>query len=1151
MDQNEQTQSAFSGALEKGLSYTDLLFKNIFGGTETPEQAPQEEGFLFSLPEIDGAKYDPMSLPSMAMPEKDPIVGRDELGFNIRETATGVRYQIQPVTSRDISLSERGDNIVKNVGAAYEAVTEDPLGTATGLAKGIAQGVADTVSSFSDPNATKQDAMNIAGMVMGASAPRLLDAYDPNVTRIFAGENAKNFPRGRNARAQRLLTRGEDPQKIYEETGIEFLPQTERNFMRPVFSIDPEGMSVRDFDALQQVIPTTSADQLARGEGGIVRLPIKDVVDFSEFYDNYPQVEGFEVAFNPDMRKDTANFDAKNKLLNLSMANLNDATPDKIRSSIIHELQHGVQAVEGTPGGAASQWFLDRTLETNPRTGKWEKVGSWRTAAKDMSQDVDELNKLEQASKDAMKAYVTGSSNNLSSEELDKLARKADSAVNAFVADRDRLERLAFKKYQENQGEIEARAAQLWAKLTPEERLKTKPSDIYNRVSDNFGTPYARLGEEPFYGDNYMPTGRLPANNEEELRERLNTDVQMLNRQDFKVDNPGGEWLEGKQKRASEYPDRKFMVGSTTGVIGGNSSIFLPTSILKDIPGLADEKRSKGDTQYDNLLSDAKENGFDPDQKGNKIVVAVNHFGQPYLLEGNTRVAVANALNVPRVKVEVRYWNGAEDVDGPMNPEKVFGFASENPDNTSTNQRFAKGGMVEEEQMNRLMQEGGMADDGMSREPVTGNNIPPGALASEVRDNVDAKLSGGEYVVPADVLRYYGVRFFEDLRSQAKQGMMEMESAGRIGGVPVDPRGVPMQGQDEELTPEEEQMLAQAMSSTSGMAEGGDVFNRGDFTMTSNAMTSKLYFNPTTGKKQTINFLGDKPLGGIPDGFVPWTQALQDSYDATKPATPTKPKKRSPYNDDDEPVATNSYDEWADENYEAITNDPFKFGMDLLKTPNDDGGVLGILTGKDRDILNVAGANAALKRLEAQGKVNSPEYVALAEEVKKYVGGLSLVEKGLLASGVVGMGNQYDAALDRKAGKTPPPAAPVVTPPVAPPAAAPAAVPAAPRSGGQSADARREGGGGGTDSVAGGANNDSIGTSYNSPFRRENDRDQQSGSSTPPTNTPAPTPTRTVNTPSGPQEVRVQAGSERFAEGGLVTKPKKTRAKTKGLAGKQ
>jgi len=153
-------------------------------------------------------------------------------------------------------------------------------------------------------------------------------------------------------------------------------------------------------------------------------------------------------------------------------------------------------------------------------------------------------------------------------------------------------------------------------------------------------------------------------------------------KRDFTRDNPGGEWLEGKQARAAQYPHRKFIVGPTTGVIGGRSDMFLPTHILKGIAGLNDEVRTAGVHKYDSLLSDAQEGGFDHDQKGNKVVVAVNHYGQPYLLEGNTRVAVAHSLGIPKVKAEVRYWNGAENVDGPMHPDQVFGMASDSPDIT-------------------------------------------------------------------------------------------------------------------------------------------------------------------------------------------------------------------------------------------------------------------------------------------------------------------------------------------------------------------------------------------------------------------------------------------------------------------------------------
>lgn len=92
--------------------------------------------------------------------------------------------------------------------------------------------------------------------------------------------------------------------------------------------------------------------------------------------------------------------------------------------------------------------------------------------------------------------------------------------------------------------------------------------------------------------------------------------------------------------------------------------------------------------------------------------------------------------------------------------------------------------------MNRQMsmfEEGGIADDGMNRDPVSGNEIPSGSLASEVRDDIPAQLSEGEYVVPADVVRYFGVKVFEDMRMEAKMGLQSMERDGRIGGEPVEP----------------------------------------------------------------------------------------------------------------------------------------------------------------------------------------------------------------------------------------------------------------------------------------------------------------------------------------------------------------------------
>lgn len=109
---------------------------------------------------------------------------------------------------------------------------------------------------------------------------------------------------------------------------------------------------------------------------------------------------------------------------------------------------------------------------------------------------------------------------------------------------------------------------------------------------------------------------------------------------------------------------------------------------------------------------------------------------------------------------------------------------------------FNEGGMAMDDQMQAMFKsvrtgyaEGGEvgAEQGtvVGVDPVSGNEVPAGSMPEEVRDDIPAMLSEGEYVVPADVVRYYGVKFFEDLRTDAKMGLTEMESNGRIGGEPV------------------------------------------------------------------------------------------------------------------------------------------------------------------------------------------------------------------------------------------------------------------------------------------------------------------------------------------------------------------------------
>ena len=96
---------------------------------------------------------------------------------------------------------------------------------------------------------------------------------------------------------------------------------------------------------------------------------------------------------------------------------------------------------------------------------------------------------------------------------------------------------------------------------------------------------------------------------------------------------------------------------------------------------------------------------------------------------------------------------------------------------------FSEGGMAIEEQMS--MNFGDVPDNTIGVDPVSGNEIPLGATAENVRDDIPSNLSEGEIVIPADVVNFHGIKLFEDLRAEAKMGYAQMNADGRIGGSPV------------------------------------------------------------------------------------------------------------------------------------------------------------------------------------------------------------------------------------------------------------------------------------------------------------------------------------------------------------------------------
>ena len=190
-----------------------------------------------------------------------------------------------------------------------------------------------------------------------------------------------------------------------------------------------------------------------------------------------------------------------------------------------------------------------------------------------------------------------------------------------------------------------------------------------------------------------------------------------------------------------------------------------------------------------------------------------------------------------------------------------------------------------------FMQQGGLKDDGMKQDPISGNPIPNGSMAEEVRDDIPAQLSEGEYVVPADVVRYYGVKHFEDIRNKAKTGLQNMEKNGRIGGEPV-PVGGPKAG-----PMMQQQMPQQQMANNLSQDEMNEiksmVMNVGGF------VEQPINVQQPTDPYQQQNTMYKQPMAMADGGFTPPPSYFED----IKPTTVSGSFSLSPAQQADKTVA--------------------------------------------------------------------------------------------------------------------------------------------------------------------------------------------------------------------------------------------------------
>ena len=225
--------------------------------------------------------------------------------------------------------------------------------------------------------------------------------------------------------------------------------------------------------------------------------------------------------------------------------------------------------------------------------------------------------------------------------------------------------------------------------------------------------------------------------------------------------------------------------------------------------------------------------------------------------------------------------------------------------------QFAQGGVAMKDQMEMNFGKAETVD------PVSGNDVPPGSLPIEVRDDIPARLSEGEYVVPADVVRYFGVRVFEQMRAEAKMGLQQMDADGRIGGEPIEPQQAQLSDDDlnsiiEQAMQQEQPMMANE-GGVVGYKHGG--YHAPDYV--TDFLGSSLFggdtsanefynvddYKPTTGEYGTPEEAEPAVTVNVPDPVCPPGQV----YNRAKQMCVPKEESDGPPPSGDETTASTSF----------------------------------------------------------------------------------------------------------------------------------------------------------------------------------------------------------------------------------------------------
>ena len=311
---------------------------------------------------------------------------------------------------------------------------------------------------------------------------------------------------------------------------------------------------------------------------------------------------------------------------------------------------------------------------------------------------------------------------------------------------------------------------------------------------------------------------------------------------------------------------------------------------------------------------------------------------------------------------------------------------------------FAEGGKVSDKaqlEMELIMNE--------QVDPVSGNTAPIGAKPEEVRDDVEIRVSPGEYVINAQTVRYFGEGFFDELQKAAAEGFERIKE-----GEELPFRDDELDIEDDEIEEVEPEGFAYG-GRVKGYAEGDMVVPQpvgggyGGYGGTGAMFTGfelRTFTDPTNPKRKIkIAFFNGRPITRIPETYVEeGAEPAEVASEQTALITDTKDRRelgyelKTTYNEKD-------VKEWSDYDYGQYykdTIDLVESGKSITSLSLPEKAIVGVVgSGLTGNILGGIGLSRLAEKSkydravkifnQTQGLINKGDFTdSITEKTIKY-----------------------------------------------------------------------------------------------------------------------------------------------------------------------